>query len=131
MAYTIKDILQMEVAPALGCTDPAAVALATAAAASLLPNRAIDRIELWLDPNIYKNGFAVSIPGTQGESGIDLSAALGAFGGDPQLKLEVLEPITTETLRTSKRSEEHTSELQSRQYLVCRLLLEKKKAPRD
>src|SRR5947209_12534377 len=27
------------------------------------------------------------------------------------------------------RSEEHTSELQSRQYLVCRLLLEKKKQP--
>src|SRR3712207_7377117 len=27
------------------------------------------------------------------------------------------------------RSEEHTSELQSRQYLVCRLLLEKKKHP--
>src|SRR3712207_7970211 len=32
------------------------------------------------------------------------------------------------TLRhTTLRSEEHTSELQSRQYLVCRLLLEKKK----
>src|SRR5947209_17264620 len=30
---------------------------------------------------------------------------------------------------TLKRSEEHTSELQSRQYLVCRLLLEKKKKP--
>src|SRR3712207_8200694 len=29
------------------------------------------------------------------------------------------------------RSEEHTSELQSRQYLVCRLLLEKKKKPRS
>src|ERR1035437_10848951 len=28
---------------------------------------------------------------------------------------------------TCRRSEEHTSELQSRQYLVCRLLLEKKK----
>src|SRR3712207_7054975 len=28
---------------------------------------------------------------------------------------------------TCARSEEHTSELQSRQYLVCRLLLEKKK----
>src|SRR5258707_11491184 len=28
---------------------------------------------------------------------------------------------------TDDRSEEHTSELQSRQYLVCRLLLEKKK----
>src|SRR3712207_7492127 len=29
--------------------------------------------------------------------------------------------------RRTPRSEEHTSELQSRQYLVCRLLLEKKK----
>src|SRR3712207_7532750 len=36
---------------------------------------------------------------------------------------------TTNVLRfrRSLRSEEHTSELQSRQYLVCRLLLEKKK----
>src|SRR3712207_9311973 len=32
-----------------------------------------------------------------------------------------------ERLRARPRSEEHTSELQSRQYLVCRLLLEKKK----
>src|SRR3712207_7575481 len=31
------------------------------------------------------------------------------------------------TLLLAQRSEEHTSELQSRQYLVCRLLLEKKK----
>src|SRR3712207_7396436 len=30
---------------------------------------------------------------------------------------------------SATRSEEHTSELQSRQYLVCRLLLEKKKKP--
>src|SRR3712207_7799163 len=30
-------------------------------------------------------------------------------------------------VRELRRSEEHTSELQSRQYLVCRLLLEKKK----
>src|SRR3712207_6873954 len=33
------------------------------------------------------------------------------------------------SLGTRPRSEEHTSELQSRQYLVCRLLLEKKKNP--
>src|SRR3712207_7875554 len=35
---------------------------------------------------------------------------------------EPLQPLVGE-----RRSEEHTSELQSRQYLVCRLLLEKKK----
>src|SRR3712207_7292136 len=34
-------------------------------------------------------------------------------------------------LRDRGRSEEHTSELQSRQYLVCRLLLEKKKIPKN
>src|SRR3712207_8325854 len=34
------------------------------------------------------------------------------------------------SLRQLMRSEEHTSELQSRQYLVCRLLLEKKKDSR-
>src|SRR3712207_7078672 len=36
-------------------------------------------------------------------------------------------PMELNTIAISDRSEEHTSELQSRQYLVCRLLLEKKK----
>src|SRR3712207_7221848 len=35
--------------------------------------------------------------------------------------------ISQTAFQTLLRSEEHTSELQSRQYLVCRLLLEKKK----
>src|SRR3712207_7215858 len=35
--------------------------------------------------------------------------------------------LVAENRRRGLRSEEHTSELQSRQYLVCRLLLEKKK----
>src|SRR3712207_8629059 len=39
-------------------------------------------------------------------------------------------PGTAEVLEDI-RSEEHTSELQSRQYLVCRLLLEKKNLPVD
>src|SRR3712207_7754316 len=40
--------------------------------------------------------------------------------------LELQDPALVESLG---RSEEHTSELQSRQYLVCRLLLEKKNIP--
>src|SRR3712207_7720697 len=36
-------------------------------------------------------------------------------------------PALAQGLVDGERSEEHTSELQSRQYLVCRLLLEKKK----
>src|SRR3712207_6997742 len=44
-----------------------------------------------------------------------------APGRGPRRRRQVAE-------RAQTRSEEHTSELQSRQYLVCRLLLEKKKA---
>src|SRR3712207_8770375 len=43
--------------------------------------------------------------------------------GDRRLDLGLLDQALDEP-----RSEEHTSELQSRQYLVCRLLLEKKNA---
>src|SRR3712207_8207115 len=43
-------------------------------------------------------------------------------GGNPVRQLRIVR-----RRRHAARSEEHTSELQSRQYLVCRLLLEKKK----
>src|SRR3712207_9377310 len=41
----------------------------------------------------------------------------------PEVEADDVEVVVPEL----RRSEEHTSELQSRQYLVCRLLLEKKK----
>src|SRR3990170_3818648 len=43
------------------------------------------------------------------------------------LARETAFPTTTRTGRGTRRSEEHTSELQSPDHLVCRLLLEKKK----
>ncbi len=101
--FSVKDILSLQVAPALGCTEPVAIALGSAAAASFLSNREIDSIEIWVDPNIYKNGLAVSIPGTNGLCGLDLAAALGALGGDPELKLEVLEPITDEIVTQARQ----------------------------
>ncbi len=92
----------MEVAPALGCTEPSAVALGAAAAASLVTEKNISKIEVWVDPNIYKNGVAVFIPGAGDDTGIDLAAALGAFGGDPALRLEVLDPINDDILKQAK-----------------------------
>src|SRR3712207_8203763 len=51
----------------------------------------------------------------------------GVLGGPGDLLVD-LGPVGLRRLREGiGRSEEHTSELQSRQYLVCRLLLEKKK----
>src|SRR3712207_7646096 len=55
----------------------------------------------------------------------------GLRGGDPEPLLVRRQGARREQRQLrqplGQRSEEHTSELQSRQYLVCRLLLEKKK----
>src|SRR6266508_5291126 len=64
-------------------------------------------------PGISGIEMNVSCPNV--ESGLD-------FGVDPRAAAEV-----THAVRHQTRSEEHTSELQSRGHLVCRLLLEKKK----
>jgi L-cysteine desulfidase len=100
--FTVKDILTTEVTPALGCTEPIAIALGGAAAAALLQDEPIDKIEVWVDPNIYKNGIAVTIPGTGGLNGLDLASALGALGGDPVRRLEVLEAINDNTVQQAK-----------------------------
>ncbi|MCK5430743.1 MAG: serine dehydratase subunit alpha family protein [Anaerolineales bacterium] len=103
MSFTVKDILRMEVAPALGCTEPSAIALGAAAAASLLDDEEITSIEVWVDANIYKNSVAVSIPGTAGLCGLDVASALGAIGGDPELKLEVLEPVDDDVIAKAQK----------------------------
>src|SRR3712207_8414628 len=62
--------------------------------------------------------------------GIEISAEIGVAGRPPREELPVrIERELDGHLLVAARSEEHTSELQSRQYLVCRLLLEKKKKP--
>src|SRR3712207_8476404 len=56
-------------------------------------------------------------------AGLDRAEDLLRLGGRED-ELHVLRGLLDQL---EQRSEEHTSELQSRQYLVCRLLLEKKK----
>src|SRR3712207_8768474 len=56
--------------------------------------------------------------------GVRVRTAGGVLRPEEQLG-EVGLPAARERLHLGQRSEEHTSELQSRQYLVCRLLLEK------
>lgn len=102
MVFSVKEILQLEVTPALGCTEPVAIALGSAAAASLLPGRQIDQIEIWVDPNIYKNGMAVIIPGTGGMTGLDTASAAGACGCDPHRGLELLETLDEPGLLKAK-----------------------------
>src|SRR5258707_9544910 len=64
---------------------------------------------------------AMTLSRTQRRGGADGVVSAGV--GDRHARLLLFSVFG----RVSLRSEEHTSELQSRQYLVCRLLLEKKK----
>src|SRR3712207_8784952 len=57
---------------------------------------------------------------------VDEVARLVPVAEDPD-GLARVQPLHEDRDHAALRSEEHTSELQSRQYLVCRLLLEKKK----
>jgi L-cysteine desulfidase len=132
--YTIKDILRIEVAPALGCTEPVAVALCAAAAQSLIAPESLTQIELWIDANVYKNGMAVAIPGAKGAFGIDLAAALGAIAGNPELKLQVLEPVDEKALTSAVEFLEkkpiaiHVLEKQRSIFIRCKVYSEQRSA---
>src|SRR2546421_4120620 len=62
-----------------------------------------------------------------------LAVAAAVAGGPEELAFDGMELHVEQTRRVvgALRSEEHTSELQSRSDLVCRLLLEKKKKKQD
>jgi L-cysteine desulfidase len=101
MHFTVKDVFRMEVSPALGCTEPAAIALGAAAAAAVLEGE-FETIEVWVDSNVYKNGVAVSIPGAKGLHGVEAASCLGALAGNPKLGLEVLTPLDGPMVRRAR-----------------------------
>jgi L-cysteine desulfidase len=90
--FTLKEFLKEEVKPALGCTEPGAVALSVARACEELSDRNVAFVEATVSSNIYKNGMYVGIPGTDGLKGNPVAAALGALCGESALGLEVLKP---------------------------------------
>src|SRR2546429_4870531 len=97
--------------------------------------------DLWLhdapplvDTNVYKQGAPMSLRQLDRHPvGGFLAGAQGAFTGEAveivaaQVKREIPSREAFAQRSHFARSEEHTSELQSRLHLVCRLLLEKKK----
>src|SRR5690554_7686722 len=66
-------------------------------------------------------------PGDEGVQVVELEGCTHVRGPDYEGARVVRSSPVEFTASTTGRSEEHTSELQSRPHLVCRLLLEKKK----
>ena len=94
-------LVHKEVVPAIGCTEPMAVALCTAKATEQLGCRP-ERIEALLSANILKNAMGVGIPGT-GMIGLPIAIALGALIGKSEYQLEVLKDLTPQALEEGKQ----------------------------
>ena len=96
----IIKLVKREVIPAIGCTEPMAVALCTAYAAQTL-NQTPQRIDIALSANILKNAMGVGIPGT-GMIGLPIAVAIGALFGKSEYGLEVLKDTTPEQVEQGK-----------------------------
>ena len=107
-------LLHREVKPALGCTEPVAVALAVSRAVEILSDNcagpcpegwrlgAAFHLDVAVSGNILKNGMGVGIPGT-GMVGLPVAAALGAVCGDSSKGLEVLDGLTDASVRRARK----------------------------
>lgn len=96
----LLELLRSEVIPAIGCTEPIAVALCVARAKELLGVEP-DEITVYLSKNVYKNALAVGIPNT-GMTGLPIAIALGATVGKSEYMLEVLRDATPEAVAYAK-----------------------------
>ena len=99
-----KELIEMliaEVKPAVGCTEPVAVALACAKAKELLGEE-IEENRILVSPSIYKNGMCVGIPGTD-RLGLKIAVAMGFVGGHSENGLTVLETLSQDEVEESER----------------------------
>jgi len=107
-------LIRKEVKPALGCTEPIAVALAVAKAMEITESctTVADTwrsdgdysIKVEVSGNILKNGMGVGIPGT-GMVGLHIAAALGAACGKSRYGLEVLHDLSDAAIARAKELE--------------------------
>lgn len=97
----IIKLINEQVVPAVGCTEPMAVALCTARATEILGRRP-DKITVFLSANILKNAMGVGIPGT-GMIGLPIAIALGALIGKSEYNLEVLKDLDAHSLEDGKQ----------------------------
>lgn len=97
----IRALMQREIIPAIGCTEPVSVSLCVAKATEVL-GKIPDKIEVYLSANVLKNAMGVGIPGT-GMIGLPIAVALGAQIGKSKYELEVLRDLMPEDVERGKK----------------------------
>ncbi|MBO7301024.1 MAG: serine dehydratase subunit alpha family protein [Tidjanibacter sp.] len=97
----IIDLINREVVPAMGCTEPIAVSLCTARAVETLGTKP-EKLNVYLSPNVLKNAMGVGIPGTD-MIGLPIAIALGSIVGKSEYSLEVLRDVTPEAVAEGRK----------------------------
>lgn len=98
----IIELIKKEVIPAIGCTEPIAVALCTARCTEILGTLP-EKINVLLSANVLKNAMGVGIPGTGGMIGLPIAVALGSLAGKSVYGLEVLKDCTPTDVESGKK----------------------------
>ena len=94
---TYVQILKDELVPAMGCTEPIAIAYAGAVARKTL-GALPERVEVAVSRNIIKNVKSVVVPHTGGLRGIEAAVAAGIVAGDAAKELEVISHVEQEDI---------------------------------
>ena len=90
-------ILREELIPAMGCTEPIAMAYAAAKARAVL-GKMPEKIDIVISGNIIKNVKSVIVPNTGGLKGITAAIAAGVAVGNADKQLEVLADVKQEDI---------------------------------
>lgn len=90
-------ILKEELIPAMGCTEPIAMAYAAAKARAVL-GKMPEKIDIVISGNIIKNVKSVIVPNTGGLKGITAAIAAGVAVGNADKQLEVLADVKQEDI---------------------------------
>ncbi|PKN30302.1 MAG: serine dehydratase subunit alpha family protein [Deltaproteobacteria bacterium HGW-Deltaproteobacteria-21] len=118
-----KQVLEHDVYLSLGCTEPTAVAF-TASAAGKEADDEIRSISITVDPGVFKNGFAVMVPNTDGQCGNLIAGVLGALIARPDLKMEILKEANSESAAKAKRMIDENSAVLSCDHSKNELYIE-------
>lgn len=100
-------ILEEELVPAMGCTEPIALAYAAAVARKTL-GALPETVKIEVSGNIIKNVKSVIVPNTDGLKGIPAAAAAGIVAGNPEKELEVIAQVTPGEIQEIKNYLEQT-----------------------
>ena len=92
------EVLKNHLRPAMGCTEPIAIAYASAVARRALGTEP-EQAKVFVSGNIIKNAKAVTVPNTGGRKGIDAACAAGLIAGNPDRELQVIADVTPEQLK--------------------------------